>query len=186
MGRKYKFKVIQKATADEMEAIAWALDMMGIQDEKKFLERYTTTIGSRVYVPFEVGKGSQGQLINQIKTCVHESQHRVQDMRDPGFKAKYLVSDSSRTHYEVDAYRTNMEMHWYFYQKLLSATSLANGLKGYGVGSADIRVAKKHLTIAGKVVKRGGVVTGTSKVAIAWLKKNVKTGKPTRMTLIRV
>lgn len=190
MARKYKFEIVHKSDSASMKIIGWALSQMGIQSKDAFLKRYTTTVclGSwrAVYIPFEIGRGTQAQLISQVETCVHEAQHVVQAGRDSFQPMKYLRSDTSRAFYEADAYRTNMEMHWYFTGKLLSAKRLAGLLRGYRVGKADRRIAEKHLIIASKVVKRGGVISGVSKNAIRWWNRRKKTTKVRRLTLIRV
>jgi len=190
MAKKYDFKIVQKGDAQEMRAIGWALDLMGVQTKDDFLRSYTTTVivgGWRcVYVPFEIGDGSQAQLINQIATCVHECQHVVQADRDPSQPMKYLTSDASRAYYEADAYRATMEMFFFFTGKLLPPKSLANILKSYSIGKADRRIAEKHLIIAGKVVKRGGVITGTSKVAIKWWKRRKKSKSFRMVSMIRL
>jgi len=185
MSKKYDFEIVQKKDSKGMRLVAWALDLMEIQDKDKFLNSYTTTIvvgGHRVvYVSFDIGKGSQASLVRQVGVCVHESQHVVQADRESIQPIKYLTSDTNRAYYEADCYRATMEMHWFFTGRLLSPKKLANELKGYSVGRADRRIAEKHLVIASKVVKRGGVITGTSKVAIRWWKKRVTPPK-TRKT----
>ena len=181
MSKKYDFDIVTKSDDELMHIVGWALDQMGIMDKKKFLNNYTTTVcvGKHrvVYVNFEIGKGSQSELIRQIGVAAHESQHVVQATRDPSQPIKYLASDSSRAYYEADAYRASMEMHWFFTGKLISPKSLADKLKGYSVGAADRRICEKHLIIASKVVKRGGVITGTSKVAIRWWKRQIVRSK---------
>lgn len=181
MSNKYNFDIVTKGNAAEMKIIAWALDQMDIQNQSDFLKKYTTTVclgGWRaVYVPFEIGKGTQAQLIHQISVAVHESQHIVQADRDPTQPLKYLASDTSRAYYEADGYRATMEMYWFLTGRLLSPRTLANKLRGYSVGAADRRIAEKHLVIAAKVVKRGGVITGTSKVAIRWWKRKIVTNR---------
>jgi hypothetical protein len=181
MSKKYDFDIVQKNDAKEMKIVGWALGQMGVLNKDDFLKRYTTTVclgGWRaVYVPFEIGKGTQTQLIRQIGIAVHESQHVIQATRDGFQPMKYLASDTNRAYYEADAYRATMEMHWFFTGKLLSPKSLANSLKGYSVGSSDRRIAEKHLIIASKVVERGGVITGTSKVAIRWWKRKGFSGR---------
>jgi len=177
MAKKYDFSVVDKGSSTEMALAGWWLEQMEIQSKEDFLEKYSTTLClgefRRVYIPFEIGKGTQAQLIQQVITCTHESQHVVQSDRDVLHSVRYATSDAYRTQAEVDAYRVNMELYWHFYGKLIKPTTLANMLKGYGVGKADIRVAAKHLTIAAKVVERGGVITGASKVAIRWLEKHL-------------
>lgn len=188
MAKKYDFDIVTKGDAKEMKIVGWALERMDVQSKKDFLKKYTTTIclgaWRCVYVPFEIGKGTQAQLIGQIETCVHECQHVRQADRNPAQPLKYLASDTSRAFYEADAYRTNMEMHWYLTGRLLSAKKLANLLKGYSIGKSDRYIAEKHLIIASKVVKRGGVISGVSKVSIRWWKKRLAPKR--RMVSIRV
>jgi len=171
MGRKYDFNVVQKASAKEMQYIAFALDAMGIQNKKKFMQSYTTTIGRTVYVPFVIGEGSLTQLRNQAATCVHEAQHVVQFDRDSIYFIKnYTTSQPARAHYEAEGYRCTMEMFYYLTGgKMLTATSLANMLAGYGVSESDIRVTRRHLHISSKVIRMGDIISNTSKTAIRWL-----------------
>lgn len=173
MVRKYNMSVVQKATSKEMKAIAWALDMMGIKDKKEFMERYTTTIGNTVYVNFDIGKGNQSQLISQIKTFVHEAQHMEQLRRNPArYTIGYLTSSTKRSHYETDAYRTNQEMHYFFYGRTIRLSSFIDTLRGYNIGEGDLHVAKKHLKVSTKLIKQGLIISGVSKDAIKWFKKN--------------
>ena len=178
MKKKYDFSVVQKADAKEMRAIAWALDMMHIKDHKAFMENYNTTIGKTVYVNFELGVGNQTDLVHQIKTCVHETQHVLQYKRNPlQFSVNYLRSDAARAHYETDAYRTTMEMHYFFTGRVLSASSLAGLLKGYSIGTGDVHVAEKHLMTSSRLVEQGVIVSGISKTAIKWWKKRIDGNK---------
>jgi hypothetical protein len=176
MSEIYGFRVVQKANQEEMRAIAWALDMMGIKDHKEFMRNYTTTIGTTVYVNFKIGKGTQAQLISQVKTCVHETQHVIQYLRNPGkYVVNYLRSDAARAHYEVDAYRTTMEMHYFFYGTVLSSSKTANLLRVYAVSEWDIHVAKKHLRVTAQVLRHGVIMSGVSKDSIRWWRgHNVK------------
>ena len=173
MQREYGFTVVQKAGAVEMDAIAWTLDMMGIQDKGTFMKRYTTTLGMKVYVPFTRGKGNQKALLNQIMTCVHETEHVIQYTRNPvQFMGNYAISSAGRSHYEAEAYLTNMEIYYHFTGRVLVPGTLANKLKAYGVGPADIRVTRKQLMIASKVIGNGDVISNVSKKAIKYLKRN--------------
>lgn len=175
MSKEYDFEIVTKKDAAEMKVVGWFLDRMNIQKKSVFMERYTTTIclgpWRCVYVPFEIGTGDQKELISQIVICAHECQHVVQADREPAQPMKYLLSDASRAYYEADAYRVNLELHWFFTKRLLSAEKLASKLRHYSIGAADRRIAEKHLVIAAKVVKRGGVITGVSKETIAWWKE---------------
>ena len=179
MAVKYDFKIVSKDDSEAMKIIAWSLDQMHVLSRKKFLERYTTTIclgeWRAVYVPFEIGSDERS-FISQAITCVHEAQHVVQADREIEQPMRYLVSDTSRAFYEADALRTNMEMYWFFTGELLSARKLTDGLKNYSIKAGDRRIAKKHLIIASKTIQHGGVITGTSKTAIKWWRRQLATG----------
>jgi len=186
MQKQYRFKVVDKDDAGEMQLIGWALDTMGIQDQDYFLHNYTTTVGSKIYIPFEVGVGTQKQLVGQIMTCAHECQHIVQSRRDPMYEIKYLTSDAARTLYEVDAYQANMEIHWWWYQKTLNPTILVNTLKGYSIDAPNRRVAKKRFISANKMIEYGGVTTGTAIKTIRWCNRNLKPARSRTVRVIKV
>lgn len=192
MSKKYDFKIVQKEDAEEMKIVGWALEQMGVQKQSVFLDSFTTTIvlgqWRCVYVSFDIGKGSNAHLLSQAETCVHECQHVVQADREPMQPMKYLASDANRAFYEADAYRASMEMYYFFTGRMYAPKRLANLLRNYSVGRADRRIAEKHLIVASKVVKRGGVITGTSKVAIRWWMKRLDASstRHKKMTLIKV
>lgn len=186
MQKQYRFKVIDKDDAKEMQLVGWALDTMGIQDQDDFLNNYTTTIGSKIYVPFEIGVGTQRQRVGQIITCAHECQHVLQSRRDPMYEIKYLTNDASRTLFEVDAYQVNMEIHWWFYRKLLSPAVMANTLKGYSIGAANRRVAKRQFISSSKMIQYGGVTTGTAIKTIRWCNRNLKPARRRTVRMIKV
>ena len=169
MTRKYKTRVVSKANADEMHLVAGALAAMGIMDAKKFLEKYTTTLWGTIYVPFVPGD-RETDLVAQVTICVHEHVH-VRQFKDPEFAAEYLRSSAKRALHEAEAYRATMEMFHLFFGTFPAASALAKGLKSYACTPADIEVAKTYLEKAAAVIKKGGVVTPESKVALAWLKK---------------
>lgn len=173
MSNKYGFTVVEKANSEEMKAVAWALDAMGIKDHEEFMKRYTTTLGRIVYINFKIGVGNVQQLWKQVKICVHETQHVVQYLRDSVvYMINYLRSKASRAHYEVDAYRTNQEMHYFFYGNVPKVYHVINKLRGYMLNSGDLHVAKKHLIVSRKVIQQGMIVSGVSKTAINWWRKN--------------
>jgi len=175
MQKRYGFNVVEKAGSKEMKFIGWVLDAFGIMNKSKFMKKFSTTIGDTVYVPFKIGSGNRNQLIGQIMTCIHESVHVKQYHRHRArFMANYVFNKTMRTHYEIDAYRTNMEMYYYFKKKVLSPARLAGLLSNYGVDKDDIKVATKHLKIASKVVKYGAVFTSNSKYAIKWWSRKDK------------
>ena len=172
MGDKYDFSVHDKRKSGNMDRISRLLDMIGVQDRQAFMENYTTTLGDDVYIPFSLGKGRQREMVNQIITCVHEVQHVLQYRRNPmRFFSNYALSDAARTHYEVDAYRTNMEIWYYLKGTILSPRGLSKCLEGYGVSKGDIHVAEKHLRVSAKLLKHGVIVSGVSKDAIKIMRR---------------
>ena len=140
------------------------------------MNKYATTItlGSfrKLYIPFEVGVGTNLQRIGQVALLGHECTHAWQSKKDRFFAVKYLASDTQRAFYEMEALRAEMEL-WYFLTGKIykTPTVLANGLANYSIGAADRLTVKEHLTAHRKVVEAGGVYTKTAKDIIKWLKK---------------
>jgi hypothetical protein len=170
--REYGTRAIAKANAVEMKLAAQALGLMGVLDAEAFLRDYTTTIGRRIYVPFEPGREDGGwSLWGQLAVCVHEHQHVEQLDRDGWLKfaGKYLLSSAGRAAYEAEAYRCDMELHFWRTGEVLDPRSLAAKLKHYACASTDIEVAEKALTMSAATVRRGGVVNRASQKAVAWL-----------------
>lgn len=170
MARREGFTVIEKASAEEMQAIAWVIK--GIGGDEQWMKRYAITIGTRVYVPFKIGNGNNADRIRQVCTCMHEAQHVRQYKRNPGaYVTGYVFNDAARTHYEADAYRVTMEAFYFFTGRVMAPGTLANNLKGYYVGKSDIYVCKKHLTSAAALVKYGVITSGVTKVGLRWWMK---------------
>ena len=46
MSARYNTKIVDKASACEMQIAAWFLEKIGVLDAERFLSRYTTTIGT--------------------------------------------------------------------------------------------------------------------------------------------
>jgi hypothetical protein len=161
------FQVIQKASAIEMRAVAWAVK--GIGGDKNWMSDYSITVGDRVYVPFEIGAGTNMDRILQVGTCMHEAQHVRQFKRNTTkYLTNYFFSTAGRTHYEADAYRVTMESYYFFTGVVRSPRSLANNLRGYYVGDDDIYVCEKHLKSAAALIKHGVITSGISKSGLRW------------------
>src|SRR5262245_36467716 len=103
--------VIDKRGAVEMRLVARALDALGILNRERFLDSFATTIRRRIYLPFEIGGGDQGDLWHQIVLCVHEHQHVVQhDRRGLRYEIAYLTDRTERARLEAEAYRCHLEL----------------------------------------------------------------------------
>lgn len=166
--KNYGMKIVDKDNAAEMEMVGWFLDLMGIQDKDDFLNNYTTTIGNRIYISFEVGS-KEIPLDRQIETLVHELHHKRQMNRDNLFMIKYALDKDYRALKEARAYTTNLEMRYWYCGKIYNTDKLALVLRGYDLDGEHIRVVKKHLRIHGKVAKQGGIENKISQQAIRWL-----------------
>lgn len=165
-------RLLDKRSAGDMRVVAGLLRAMGIVERDEFLQRYATTIGHRIYVPFEPGTPSgDWSLWKQMTVLVYECEHvhqwdRLGSLR---FSWQYLTSRASRARLEAEAYRSQMEMEWWRYRRLLDPRSLAALLVHYGVEDADVKVAEVALRASAEAVRRGAVINRSSARAIRWL-----------------
>ena len=122
-------------------------------------------------MPFIVGVGSETQLWRQITTCVHEHEHIIQLKRDGDFlfQAQYTLDSSMRARYEAEAYRCNLEMHWWRYGKMRRPLQEAAKLQNYGCSADEIKFVENFLSMSAVTIKRGGVIGESTKAALAWL-----------------
>jgi hypothetical protein len=166
----YGTRVIDKSSAWEMRLVGMFLARINVLDEEEFLRRFTTTIGKRIYTPFEVGVPDEHyNLWSQISVCVHEHQHVEQLLRDGWLKfaGRYLVSSAARAAYEAEAYRCNMELHHWRFGELPDLGRLARRLEHYGCNQNDIDMAERMLELSAATVRRGGVINRASQRAIS-------------------
>jgi hypothetical protein len=171
MRRTYSTTLIDKRTSEDMQLISAFLDMMKITSKEKFLSRFTTTIGHHIFTPFTVGEGNEQQLWRQMVVCVHEHQHVEQMVREgfPRFSSRYLLDSTRRAEYEAEAYRCNLEMHWWRFKVKGGALELARKLKDYGCTDDQIRYAAKFLRLSNEAIENGAVANRASQLAIKWL-----------------
>jgi hypothetical protein len=170
----YQSKRIDKSSAPEMQLVADVLQLLGIEDKQTFLTRFTTTIGSRIYTPFDPGVPTADYpLWGQITIAAHEHQH-VYQFRTEGvdFMAAYLASSADRAGYEADAYRCGAELDWWRDGVLDDPSPLANHLQAYNCTAADIASAAEILRLSEETIERGGLVSNAAATAIDWLDRN--------------
>lgn len=175
MTEHFGCRVINKADAAEMKIVAFALGRLGILDSGEFLKNYATTIGNRMYLPFEIGVPANGWgLFTQVTIAAHECQHvhQSEQMGLVTYGARYLTSTSQRTLFEAEAYRASLEMEWWRSRTMPNPAKIAEHLRGYGVTNADVQVATTMLRMAAESIKRGAVINQASSVAIAWLEQH--------------
>jgi hypothetical protein len=168
MCRKYGTKVRNREDAGEMQVIAAVLASMDIMDAKKFLTRYTQTLGHRIYPCFEIGDPGRVALAEQAIICVHEHVH-VRQFHSADFVWDYCLDSSKRTLHECEAYRANMELAFWFSGRCPAPRGYVKTLLDYQVSQDDQAFALTYLTKAAEVVKRGGIVTPEAQVAVRWL-----------------
>lgn len=179
MSRKFHFEIISKQGSDLMHLVGNALEILGVMDKERFLKHYAMTIVNPftdekfVYIPWTPGEGSQVARAMQIRVLAHEAEHTIQG-EDLKFMPRYFYSKSRRAHYEALAMRAELELWFYLYGYTMNTESAANRLKWYNVRSGDIRVTKKELDLANKVISRGAIGTDAGKAAIKWLRRRVK------------
>lgn len=176
MHSKFSTSTIDKSDATEMQIVAEILDKLGITDKQKFLTSFTTTIGRRIYTPFTVGVESDTHdFWSQIVVCVHEHQHVVQhDKSNIEFEFLYLTSKSARAMFEVEAYRCNLEMHFWRYGHTTGVKRYADLLHSYGCDAEDINVAMQSLLLANVTIRQGIVSGESTAVALEWLNANMR------------
>jgi hypothetical protein len=175
MIEKFGARVVDKRSAVEMQLAARVLRLLGILDADAFLHHFATTIGRRIYLPFDPGTPTDGwSLWGQIMVLAHECQHVAQyDALGPlRFTWQYLGSTAGRTKLEAEAYRCQLELQHWRTGQIPSPHDLAASLRSYAVTDADVRVAETMLAMSAESVKAGAVINPTSRVAIDWLTLN--------------
>jgi hypothetical protein len=171
----YRTTVVNKRDALEMQLVAQALDALGIQSRDRFLRNFTTTLRRRIYTPFEVGSPRGGwDLWSQVVICVHEHQHVVQHDREGlSFEVSYLADRAARARWEAEAYRSNLELHFWRYGTTPSARRIAEVLGDYGCRPEDVDVAAKSLALSAVSIRKGAVINEATHVALGWLDVHV-------------
>jgi len=163
---------------DEIGLVALFLAKLGHIDVARFMERYTTTLGDRIYVPYNPGEATpEHSLKSQLLTCVHEHRHvkqfREAELHGMSFAIRYLADRAQRAIYEAEAFRAALEVEWFLSDgKLTEAQVLRRPeiLVDYACEAADIEVAKQYLKMSFKTIKHGGSIDNIARVAVAWLR----------------
>lgn len=174
MQERFETVTVRKADAVEMKVVADVLDALGILNKEHFLQNFTTTIGRKIYAPFDVGAPNDTwDLWDQIVVCVHEHQHVVQHDREGlSFEVSYLADRAARARFEAEAYRCNLEMHFWRYGTTPSARRLAELLRDYGCREEDVDVTAHSLALANVSIRQGAVFNEATRAALDWLDAN--------------
>jgi len=171
MQERFGTTTVNKADAVEMQIVASVLDALGILDKERFLKSFTTTLGRKIYTPFDVGSANDSwDLWDQMVVCVHEHQHVVQHDREGlSFEVSYVTDRAARARFEAEAYRSNLEMHFWRYGTPTRSRPLAELLHDYGCRPEDVEVAARSLALANVSVRRGAVLNESTWAALDWL-----------------
>lgn len=172
MQGKWDTQRIDKADASDMRVLADLLNLLGIVDKDRFMRMFTTTVGNRIYTPFEPGVPAEGwSLWQQIRICVHEHHHVFQDRvaGGLGFEWNYITSSAKRAHYEAEAYRCEMVLEWRYQGRMLDPKALAGLLRDYGCSADDVAVAEKMLSLSVPSIKAGAIASDVCRWAVGWL-----------------
>jgi hypothetical protein len=178
MSDAYESDVIPKADSELMKLVAGFLDVIDVQDDETFMQRFTTTLHNNIYIPFELGVPSNYDLWDQIRVCVHEHQHIEQGQRDGWitFGGRYLTSPSYRANYEAEAYGCDMELEYWRqgtgFDPLSYGTQRVKSLNLYGCKPEHIVQAQQTISIRADMLAQGGVENKATLLAMEWLNEH--------------
>lgn len=178
MARKFHFEIINQQNNSWITVAVNTLNMMGIDDVEKFLDRWCLAIVDPftdqkwVWLNYKIGHGNKWSLLNQVCLLAHETEHTIQG-EDIRFMVRYATSKSHRAHYEALAIHPQLEIYYYLTGQKVSTGGIVSNLKHYRVRSRDIKVTKKHLDLYNRIVTKGAVGSESGKAAIRWLKPRV-------------
>lgn len=170
----YGLTAVRKSDSAAMRMLGWVLGAMRIVDREAFKKRFCVLLGRKVYLPFEIGVETKvWPLESQVSACVHECQHVEQKRRDGWrFNSRYLFRRAARASYEAEAYRTNMEIYYWYTKRILNPRLLANLLRNYGCRQRDIRNAEKMLKMAAVAIERGQIGSAATNRALEFFRKS--------------
>lgn len=112
MSLRYGTTICPKLTSRVMRLAAFFAVRFSKISRVDFLLRYATTIGGRIYIPFEVGKACPGwDLETQLRMAAHEHTHVAQWRAAPlRFWWRYAFQKDARAMYEAEAIVSEFEI----------------------------------------------------------------------------
>jgi hypothetical protein len=154
----FRTSVINKNSALEMQLVARGLEALGIQSKDRFLKNFTTTIGRRIYTPFEVGSPKGGWDSGTSRHLrARAPARRAARSRGAGLRGQLPRRRAARARWEAEAYRSNLELQfWRTAPRPRPAHRL--GAQDYGCRDGDIEVTAKSLALSALSVKKGAVI----------------------------
>ncbi len=149
----YSVPMVDKRSAPEMKLVASILHTFGILEPDEFMERYSSYVFGRVYLPFK--PTTTGQPGSEILTIVHEYGHAFQDRRAGKgleFEIDYLDTKKRAT-IEAECYALgpclSIRYPFSFVQpEVLVARAIGSFRSGYGA------IPASHLAIFDRELRR--------------------------------
>lgn len=174
LSRKYKTSYETRKDSTAMQVAAQFLSFFGfIEDTSDFLEKYATTIGHTIYLPFSIGDYSKFPDWTQCTTLCHEHQHIVISNKMGGFSYLWNYARSSkRALIEAECYATLVEVNWHVKKVRTDVHKVAAILsEAYSCSAREVAQAEAFLSDVKKRVEAGGYVTEIGKLTVPMLKK---------------
>lgn len=178
MMERFDCEVLPKESAPEMDFIATGFDFArffgatGIAKGDDFKSRFTTTVGSRIYMP----KSHREDPLLFIEILTHECQHVLQ-FQESGLKFAwlYLAEAEARVKYEADAYAAGLAVERWLTGHTDDAKLdwvVDSLVSSYHLRAEDADLAAKMLKSHYVSIKNGIVMSKAGREAISWLDKN--------------
>lgn len=147
-----------------------------------FMTDFVTTLGRRIYIPFEVGGDTDWSLRDQMLLAVHEHQHVAQWRHQPvKFLVRYARDTRRRALFEAEAFLSEVEACAAFGWPPPDLTRRIDTLRGYGVSAEDTEAAGTWLMETLLVADEDRVWTRAGRVARIWAQQE-EDAAPKKMT----
>jgi hypothetical protein len=145
-----------------------------LPDGKTFLERYSTTIGPMVYLASNLSPRDQLIVLAHEVQHVHQFWNGGLGLPGgPGLWWLYLVEREARVRYEADAYATSLEVEYALTGALPSLDELAFPLEGgYALTEKELKLGRDLLNVSATSLANGlKGVTPVGLEVVEWLRR---------------
>lgn len=170
---RYGTTRLNRNDSTDMQFLAGALDTLGIMDKKTFMENCVTTIGRRMWTPFEPGVPvGPWDLWTQIRVAVHEHNHVVLDDQEPAlnYETRYIGEPPYRARVEALCYRCEAALEYRYLRHEMDPEEIARVLReGYALPEADAAFVVQVLRTGMESIRRGALPSPVLQFSVAWL-----------------
>ena len=175
---KFGATLVPKEDSLEMKAIAIGMDlgnfigMGGLASSESFMTRYTTTLGTNIYMP----KAHREDLLLFLEILTHECQHVIQ-FKESGveFAWLYLSEPEARVKYEADAYAAGMAVTQWLTGSVpleMAEWVVKSLVEGYHLRREDAELAADLIKSHMVSLTNGMVMSRSAREAISYLEAN--------------